>query len=244
MSTLFVSDLHLDAAWPRAIEQFLGFLDTAAPAAEALYVLGDLFEAWIGDDDPDPHRARVCEGLQRLTQRGIPCYVMHGNRDFLLHSGFEARTGCQLLRDPTVIDLYGESVLLTHGDALCTRDRAYQHLRAIVRRPRWQRRFLRLSVATRRALAEAARAGSRAHTGMQPGEIMDVTEGAVAAAMRACGTRLLVHGHTHRPAIHELELDGLSARRIVLGAWYEQGSCLVWERGGYRLEQLGPGGPE
>ncbi len=241
---MFVSDLHLDAAWPRAIEQFLGFLDTAAPAAEALYVLGDLFEAWIGDDDPDPHRARVCEGLQRLTQRGIPCYVMHGNRDFLLHSGFEARTGCQLLRDPTVIDLYGESVLLTHGDALCTRDRAYQHLRAIVRRPRWQRRFLRLSVATRRALAEAARAGSRAHTGMQPGEIMDVTEGAVAAAMRACGTRLLVHGHTHRPAIHELELDGLSARRIVLGAWYEQGSCLVWERGGYRLEQLGPGGPE
>jgi UDP-2,3-diacylglucosamine hydrolase len=241
---LFVSDLHLDAAWPRAIEQFLGFLDTAAPAAEALYVLGDLFEAWIGDDDPDPHRARVCEGLQRLTERGIPCYVMHGNRDFLLHSGFEARTGCQLLRDPTVIDLYGESVLLTHGDALCTRDRAYQHLRAIVRRPRWQRRFLRLSVATRRALAEAARAGSRAHTGMQPGEIMDVTEGAVAAAMRACGTRLLVHGHTHRPAIHELELDGLSARRIVLGAWYEQGSCLVWERGGYRLEQLGPGGPE
>lgn len=241
---MFVSDLHLDAAWPRAIEQFLGFLDTAAPAAEALYVLGDLFEAWIGDDDPDPHRARVCEGLQRLTERGIPCYVMHGNRDFLLHSGFEARTGCQLLRDPTVIDLYGESVLLTHGDALCTRDRAYQHLRAIVRRPRWQRRFLRLSVATRRALAEAARAGSRAHTGMQPGEIMDVTEGAVAAAMRACGTRLLVHGHTHRPAIHELELDGLSARRIVLGAWYEQGSCLVWERGGYRLEQLGPGGPE
>jgi UDP-2,3-diacylglucosamine hydrolase len=241
---LFVSDLHLDAAWPRAIEQFLGFLDTAAPTAEALYVLGDLFEAWIGDDDPDPHRARVCEGLQRLTQRGVACYVMHGNRDFLLHSGFAARTGCQLLRDPTVIDLYGEAVLLTHGDALCTRDRAYQHLRAIVRRPRWQRRFLRLSMATRRALAEAARAGSRAHTGMQPGEIMDVTEGAVAAAMRACGTRLLIHGHTHRPAIHELELDGLSARRIVLGAWYEQGSCLVWDRAGYRLEQLGPGGPE
>lgn len=244
MSTLFVSDLHLDAAWPHAIAQFLGFLESTAPSAEALYVLGDLFEAWIGDDDPDPQRARVCAGLQRLAQRGIPCYVMHGNRDFLLQSGFESRTGCQLLHDPTVIDLYGEPVLLTHGDALCTRDRAYQHLRAIVRRPRWQRRFLRLSVATRRALAEAARAGSREHTGMQSGEIMDVSEEAVAAAMRACGTRLLVHGHTHRPAIHELTLDGATAHRIVLGAWYEQGSCLVWDRAGYRLEDLGSGGPE
>jgi UDP-2,3-diacylglucosamine hydrolase len=134
--------------------------------------------------------------------------------------------------------------LLTHGDALCTHDRPYQHLRAIVRRPRWQRRFLRLSVATRRALAEAARAGSRAHTGMQPGEIMDVTESAVSAAMRACGTRLLIHGHTHRPGIHKFELDGAAAQRIVLGAWYEQGSCLVWDAAGYRLETLGAGGPE
>jgi UDP-2,3-diacylglucosamine hydrolase len=241
---LFVSDLHLDAAWPRAIEQFLGFLETTAPTAECLYILGDLFEAWIGDDDPDPDRTRVCEGLLQLTRRGVPCYVMHGNRDFLLQSGFEARTGCQLLHDPTVIDLYGEPVLLTHGDALCTRDRPYQHLRAVVRRPRWQRRFLRLSLTTRRALAEAARAGSREHTGMQPGEIMDVTESAVSAAMRACRTRLLIHGHTHRPAIHQLELDGQAARRIVLGAWYEQGSCLIWDAQGYRLESLGPGGPE
>jgi UDP-2,3-diacylglucosamine hydrolase len=241
---LFVSDLHLDAAWPHAIEQFLAFLETTAPTAECLYVLGDLFEAWIGDDDPDPHRARVCDGLQRLSRRGIPCYVMHGNRDFLLQAGFAARTGCQMLHDPTVIDLYGEPVLLTHGDALCTRDQSYQHLRAIVRRPRWQRRFLRLSIATRRELAEAARAGSREHTGMHPGEIMDVSEDAVTAAMRACGTRLLIHGHTHRPAIHELELDGSAARRIVLGAWYEQGSCLVWDRQGYRLESLGAGGPE
>lgn len=241
---MFVSDLHLDAAWPHAIEQFLAFLEETAPSAECLYILGDLFEAWIGDDDPDPHRARVCEGLLRLSRRGVACYVMHGNRDFLLQSGFQSRTGCQLLHDPTVIDLYGKPVLLTHGDALCTRDHAYQRLRSVVRRPRWQRRFLRLSMAARRTLAEAARAGSRAHTGMQPGAIMDVTEGAVVAAMRACSTRLLIHGHTHRPAIHEFEIDGQPARRIVLGAWYEQGSCLVWDEQGYRLETLGAGGPE
>src|SRR5215469_92317 len=143
MALLFVSDLHLDAASPRPIEQFLEFLATEAAGAEALYILGDLFEAWIGDDDPEPTRARVCDALSRLTSGGVACFVLHGNRDFLLGAGFSVRTGCVLLPDPVIAELDGERVLLTHGDALCTGDHAYQELRSTVRDERWQQRFLR-----------------------------------------------------------------------------------------------------
>ncbi|HEV7985012.1 MAG TPA: UDP-2,3-diacylglucosamine diphosphatase [Steroidobacteraceae bacterium] len=238
MTTLFVSDLHLDALEPAAGEQFLEFLRRRAAASDALYILGDLFEAWVGDDDEDPHRALICQGLRELSGRGVPCYAMHGNRDFLLQRGFERRTGTRLLADPTIVDLHGERVLLTHGDALCTADRSYQLLRGLVRNPRWQRRFLGLPLGVRRALAEQARAGSRRHTEHTEAYIMDVDEDAVIAAMRACGVRSLIHGHTHRPGVHEFELDGASARRIVLGAWHDQGSCLSWTREGFRLEEL------
>jgi UDP-2,3-diacylglucosamine hydrolase len=238
LTTLFVSDLHLDALEPAAGEQFLQFLRQRAASADALYILGDLFEAWVGDDDEDPHRALICRGLRELSERGVPCHVMHGNRDFLLQQGFEQRSGTHLLADPVIIDLYGERVLLTHGDALCTADRSYQLLRGVVRNPRWQRRFLHLPLAVRRALAEQARAGSRRHTEHTADYIMDVDQAAVQAAMRACGVRSLVHGHTHRPGMHEFQLDGAAARRIVLGAWHEQGSCLSWTRDGLRLEVL------
>lgn len=238
MTTLFVSDLHLDAASPAAGAQFVELLASRARDAEALYVLGDLFETWIGDDDDEPYRAGICAALARLTGRGVPCYVMHGNRDFLLGPGFEAASGARLVADPLLIELYGEPVLLSHGDALCTADHAYQRLRGIVRDARWQRRFLRLPLSARRALAAQARSGSRRHTGRSAGQIMDVDPPAVAAVMRACAVRCLVHGHTHRPAVHELALDGASARRIVLGAWHEAGSCLAWDRNGFRLETL------
>jgi UDP-2,3-diacylglucosamine hydrolase len=241
---LFVSDLHLDVAYPDAGEQFLCFLQQEAPRADALYVLGDLFETWIGDDDIDPLRSRVCAALREFTAGGTPCYVMHGNRDFLLGAGFERLTGCRLLGDPTVIDLYGESVLLTHGDALCTADYSYQRLRATVRRPAWQRRFLQLPLPARRTLADVARAGSRAHTARMIPTIMDVSLPAVGAALRACGVRSMIHGHTHCPAVHRFELDGNTAQRVVLGAWYEQGSALRWTRDGYALEMLPRGGPE
>jgi UDP-2,3-diacylglucosamine hydrolase len=238
VTTLFVSDLHLDALEPEAGAQFIEFLNARAASAEALYILGDLFESWVGDDDEDDHRAGICQALRGLSARGVPCYVMHGNRDFLLQQGFEQRTGTHLLSDPVVIDLYGERVLLTHGDALCTADRSYQMLRALVRDASWQRRFLRLPLAVRRALAQQARRGSRRHTGNSAAYIMDVDPAAVVAAMRACGVRLLVHGHTHRPAIHEFAIDGLPARRIVLGAWHDQGSCLSWQPQGFKLEEL------
>ncbi len=238
MARLFVSDLHLDAASPQAIEQFVGFLGEHAARAEALYILGDLFEAWIGDDDPEPARARVCDALLDLTSGGVPCFVLHGNRDFLLGEGFCRRTGCVLLPDPVVAELGGERVLLTHGDALCTGDRAYQELRSTVRDARWQKRFLSLPLDVRARFAERARAGSRAHTARVIPDIMDVDPEAVAAAHRATGARRIIHGHTHRPGIHETLLDGAPAYRIVLGAWYEQGSFLVADSGRYELIEL------
>jgi UDP-2,3-diacylglucosamine hydrolase len=238
LTTLFVSDLHLDAQEPAAGAQFIEFLKTRAAGAEALYILGDLFESWVGDDDDDAHRREICAAMRDLSERGVPCFVMHGNRDFLLQHGFEQRSGARLLADPVLIDLYGQRVLLTHGDALCTADRPYQLLRAVVREPDWQRRFLRLPLRLRRELAEQARAGSRRHTRRTAGAIMDADELAVSAAMRACGVQWLIHGHTHRPAVHEFELDGARAHRIVLGAWHDQGSCLSWERASFRLEVL------
>jgi UDP-2,3-diacylglucosamine hydrolase len=238
MTTLFVSDLHLDALEPAAGAQFIEFLRTRAVSADALYILGDLFESWVGDDDEDAHRAGICQALHELSTRGVPCYVMHGNRDFLLQRGFTRRTGTRLLADPVIIDLYGCRALLTHGDALCTADRPYQLLRGVVRRAGWQRRFLHLPLSLRRSLAQQARDGSRRHTRNTAGAIMDVNIGAVDAAMRACGVQLLIHGHTHRPAVHEFELDGVPARRIVLGAWHDHGSCLSWQADAFRLEEL------
>jgi UDP-2,3-diacylglucosamine hydrolase len=238
MTILFVSDLHLDALEPASAAQFIAFLEERAAGAEALYILGDLFESWIGDDEEDACSRSVCEALRRLAAQGVPCYLMHGNRDFLLQQGFAERSGTRLLDDPVIVESYGERVLLTHGDALCTADRSYQKLRSLVRNAGWQRRFLALPLGVRRLLAQQARDGSRRHTGNTAAYIMDVDQGAVDAAMRACGTRVLIHGHTHRPAVHEFELDGAPARRIVLGAWHEHGSCLSWDERGFRLEEL------
>ncbi len=245
MSTLFISDLHLDAGRPDITAQFLEFLDGEARAAEALYILGDLFETWIGDDVPEAGLGGALAGLARLTRSGVPCFVMHGNRDFLLGAQFCRQTGTQLLEDPVVLTLYGEDVLVMHGDALCTDDSAYQRLRATVRDPDWQRRFLALSPDQRATLASAARDGSKAHTAGVSLEITDVNADSVAAVLRAAGVTTLLHGHTHRPAIHALDVDGRARRRIVLGDWHEQGSVLRWDRAGYALAGLPrAGGPE
>src|ERR1700758_3545198 len=185
MARLFVSDVHLDAAAPEATEHFLGFLEREAAGAEALYILGDLFEAWVGDDAVDPDQERVCRGLRALGERGVACFALHGNRDFLLGEGFSERSGCRLLTDPLVVELDGEGVLITHGDALCTDDHSYQELRSAVRRADWQRRFLALPRAHRELLSHEARAGSRRHTSRTVPYIMDVNSAAVAAAFRA-----------------------------------------------------------
>jgi len=215
--TLFISDLHLDPDSPAIARQFLAFLDGEARSAEALYILGDLFEVWLGDDDPDPAAREIVAALRRLSDSGVPCFVMHGNRDFLIGRRFCAETGARLVEDGTVIEVHGERVLLMHGDVLCTDDTSYQRLRRIVRNPvvKWVSR--RLSLARRRALAQKMREGSRMHTGTAAPEIMDVNAGAVADAFRASGVRTMIHGHTHRPAVHELVVDGKPVRRIVLG---------------------------
>ena len=238
MSRLFVSDVHLDAGSPAAVGQFLDFLRTRAPRAEALYILGDLFEVWVGDDETDPDKKAVCAALRSLTSSGVACFVIHGNRDFLLGRDFCAQTGCRLLPDPVVAEFDGERVLLTHGDALCTDDHAYQELRTVVRSAPWQRRFLALSLADRELLANQARAGSRNHTARTIPHIMDVNQDAVTAAFRVAGVQRIIHGHTHRPGIHDLTVEGSPAQRIVLGAWYEQGSYLVYEDGRYALREL------
>ena len=235
MSTLFISDLHLDATRNHATQAFREFLKHRAARADALYILGDLFEAWIGDDDDDPLAGAVMDALAELTSGGVPARFVHGNRDFLAGDGFARRTGVTLLPESSVVELEGERVLLMHGDTLCTDDHDYQEFRSMVRDPKWQAQFLALPLAARRALAAQARDASRISTGGKPMEIMDVNASAVAEAMRANGVRRMIHGHTHRPAVHEFDLDDEPATRIVLGDWYQRGWALKHDENGFRL---------
>jgi UDP-2,3-diacylglucosamine hydrolase len=232
--TLFASDLHLDSEAPWAIDAFLAFLEGPAREADGLYLLGDLFEAWVGDDDDDPDNDRVCQGLARVTAAGLPVYAIHGNRDFLLGERFEARTGVKLLPDPVLVGLHGMPTMLSHGDVFCIEDLPYQELRSIVRQPSWQQRFLSLPLATRRQIANAARAGSKQHTERQIPVLMDVNPDAVTRALRATGAQRLIHGHTHRPAVHRFEVDGKPAERVVLAPWYEAASCVAVSADGVR----------
>ena len=238
MGFLFLSDLHIDTGSPAIMEQFLSVLNGEAREADALYILGDLFESWIGDDAADASQIRAIEGIKSLTTSGVPCFVMHGNRDFLLGERFCRASGARLLHDPIIVTLYGERVLVMHGDALCTDDKAYQRLRATVRDAQWQRQFMALSTASRRALAGAARDGSRQHTAAVAYTITDVNPDSVAAAVRAAGVATLLHGHTHRPAIHPFTVDGRPCTRIVLGDWHTQGSILRWDHTGPELRSL------
>ena len=238
VAALFISDLHIDASRPAITEQFLTFLDTEAKHAEALYILGDLFESWVGDDAADAAQAAAIAGLYSLTSHGVQCFVMHGNRDFLLADRFCRMSGAELLPDPLIVTLYGEA------GAGHARRRAV-HRRSRLPKPArnragadWQRQFLALSVASRRALADAARVGSQAHTAAMEYAITDVNADSVAMALRRAGTATLLHGHTHRPAIHTLEVDGRPCTRIVLGDWYDQGSLLRWDHNGPELVSL------
>lgn len=238
MATLFVSDLHLEPSRPATTAQFLAFLERQAQRAEACYILGDLFEAWIGDDDEAELGWTVAGALKALADSGVPVFFLHGNRDFLIGERFAAAGGVHLLPESEVIDLYGESVLLLHGDTLCTDDVDYQAFRAQVRDPIWQARLLELPLAQRRALAGQLRESSRHATRQKAAEITDVNLAAVDQALRMHGVQRMIHGHTHRPAIHEWTLDGRPVRRAVLGDWYAQGSVLRCDAGGWYLEPL------
>ncbi|WP_324059440.1 UDP-2,3-diacylglucosamine diphosphatase [Aeromonas caviae] len=236
MSTLFISDIHLSQGRPDMTAALVRFLAEDAPGADALYVLGDLFEFWIGDDDPNPLHREVADAFLALSQQGVPLYFIHGNRDFLLGRQFAKRAGMTLLGDPCVIELYGERVLLSHGDLLCTRDEGYQKFRRITQL-KWLRwLFLRLPLSRRQAIAHKMRDQSQMENAHKSQIIMDVTPEAVDEMLRQHGCRLMIHGHTHRPAIHDFTLDGHAARRIVLGDWFEQGSVLVCSPAGQRLD--------
>lgn len=224
--TLFVSDVHLSPARPRIAELFFGFLEREAREAAALYILGDLFDLWLGDDDPLPLNGAAMDALGRLARGGVGLYVMYGNRDFLLRDAFAARTGARILPDPTLIDLGGTPTLLMHGDTLCTDDLAYQRKRARYRRPWVLRGFLALPRSVRAAIGQHFRRRSERAKRVTAPRIMDVNADAVAAVLRAHGYPRLIHGHTHRPARHLHTVDGHRCERWVLGDWYERGSYL------------------
>lgn len=227
MATLFISDLHLTMGRPRMLLQFYEFLETQAAHADALYILGDLFEYWIGDDAAEATgNEPIVVALGDLAQSDVAVYFIPGNRDFLVGEEFAQRTQCQVLHDPTVIELYGQRTLIMHGDSLCTDDVKHQAFRAMVDCPSWQRVFLSKPIKQRLAMAKEARFVSEQHKTAAAMDIMDVNEKAVERAMLEYDVDLLIHGHTHRPAVHEFIIDGVARQRIVLGDWYEQQSVL------------------
>jgi UDP-2,3-diacylglucosamine hydrolase len=225
--TAFISDLHLTRARPEINRVFFEFLQGPALAADAVYVLGDLFEYWAGDDDlSDPLNARVAAALKDLVAAGVPVYLMHGNRDFLMLDGFALASGVSLLDDPTILQLYDIRTVLLHGDTLCTEDRRYQAFRRRARKHSWQRLFLSQPLWLRRAEIEGARAWSERAKQIKPIDIMDVTPSAVEQSFRDSGCTLMIHGHTHRPARHLHLVDGRPCERWVLADWYHRGQYL------------------
>lgn len=237
--SLFISDLHLGPEHPAVLTAFHKFLAETAPRAAALFILGDLFEAWAGDDDLDaPFNRQVVSALAKLSGGGTALYLMHGNRDFLMGSALAAACGARLLPDPCLLDIHGTPTLLMHGDTLCTDDLDYVAFRAQVRDPLWQERFLSQPLAQRKAIIEQLRARSRDAQNLKQAEIMDTSPGTVAQTLREYGYPRLIHGHTHRPARHVHEVDGHACERWVLPDWYEQGGYLRCDANGCEAVKL------
>ncbi len=234
MSTLFISDLHLSENQPEITQTFISFLEAQASDAKALYILGDIFDLWIGDDDDRPLVTSISQRLQQLSQH-CDIYLMQGNRDFLLGEQYAKQCSATLLADPTVIDLYGTPTLLMHGDTLCTDDVEYQQYRAMVHTPQWQEQVLSQSLEARRKLADHIKMESHQAKSEKSMEIMDVNAGAVIEAFEAHNVQQLIHGHTHRPAVHQLEVAGKPATRYVLGDWKPKLWWLEANEGGLTL---------
>lgn len=232
---LLISDLHLEEQRPDITGAFLALLDGRAREAEALYILGDFFEAWIGDDAMSSYQLSICRALRVLSDSGTKIFLMHGNRDFMIGRAFCKAAGCALLPDPSVVQLNGEPVLLMHGDSLCTRDEGYMRMRRYLRNPITLFVLRHLPLSTRHKLARKLRSESRAQTRMKANDIVDVTPEEVPLIMAQYGVHTLIHGHTHRPAIHELQVGDHAAKRIVLGDWDRQGWALQVDEQGFQL---------
>ncbi len=224
--TYFIADLHLSENRPDISACFLRFLESDAVQAEKLYILGDLFEAWVGDDDDSPFLKTIAYALTKLSQSGTIIYYIHGNRDFLIGKRYAKQASMQLLPEVDTIDLYGQKVVIMHGDSLCTRDIDYQVFRKKSRSWWWQTAIKSLPLFIRKKIAADYRKKSAAATAIKSQEIMDVTESEVTECLQKYQSQLLIHGHTHRPAIHQVSANGEKAQRIVLGDWYEQGAWL------------------
>lgn len=235
MTAWFASDLHLDPSTPEIAGRFLRFLAGPVRGARSLFLLGDLFEAWIGDDDPEPSHRNVIAAIAALAASGTLVYVMRGNRDFMLGDRFCAETGAILLDDPAILTLHGGRLVLSHGDGLCVDDRAYQRLRALVRDDNLRAGFARLPIEARRRLASEARAGSREHLANAANYITDVNPAAVEAIFRGAGAGLMIHGHTHRPGVHRSRAGNADHTRIVLGAWHDEANVVRWDESGWQL---------
>ena len=231
---LLISDLHLEEQRPDISRAFLRFLKTRAAQAEALYILGDFFEVWVGDDGMTPFQHEIASALRTLSDGGTRLFLMHGNRDFMIGQAFCKEAGCTLLRDPHVATLGGERVLLMHGDSLCTRDEGYMRMRRLLRNPLSLFILHSLSLARRQKIASKLRSTSKKETRMKASDIVDVTPDEVLRVMRKHQVRTLIHGHTHRPATHALQIDGQAAQRIVLGDWDRQGWALQIDASGFQ----------
>lgn len=236
MSLLFISDLHLHASRPNITRAFYHFLENRATDCKALYILGDFFDSWIGDDDDDPFGIEVAENLKALSDKGTKIYLMHGNRDFLLGKEFAHKAGATLIDDPYSLTIDGIDTLLLHGDSLCTQDAEYMAMRKEFRSAAWQKNILAQPLVARRALANKLRIESHKMNSLKASDIMDVTTSAVIALMRKSKVNLMIHGHTHRPKRHLLSLDGSRSERIVLGDWETKGWCLSINNKGIELE--------
>ena len=235
MSVLFASDVHLSAQRGAQVDRFLAFLAGPCRHASALYLLGDVFDEWLGDDDVRAPHPRITSELSALSAAGVHIGFVHGNHDFLVGTRFVEQSGCELLRQPSLIEVYGTKVLLLHGDQLCTHDHEYQAWRRTFTDPARQQGFLALPFDERERHAAALRHRSHELTRIKPDDIMDVSEQAVKDMLRSYRVQHMVHGHTHRPAIHRLDLDGAHAMRAVLGDWYDADPVLVWDEHGPRL---------
>lgn len=231
--TLFISDVHLDENCTKSHQRLLNLLQHIdSTQIDTLYILGDLFEVWIGDDDSTLFHQSIIDSLASIKRKGVKTYFIRGNRDFLIGEKFMLAAGCELLPDHQVISLYGEPVLIMHGDTLCTHDYGYIRARRILRNKFFKRFYLRLSLTLRRLIANKLRAKSKRYTQSVSSAIMDVTDAKVIEMMEYHEVKYLIHGHTHRPKIHELLINNGKANRIVLGAWHEKGNVLVWDEFG------------